>query len=334
MPETIVQTRELVKTFGEVRALDGVDIAVPAGVTGLVGANGAGKTTLMRILLGLSRPDSGQAEVLGSPVEQDPAGLRSRLGYMPENDCLPLDQTAADFVMYAAELAGLPTSEARHRASETLFLVGLAEERIRYIGDYSTGMKQRVKLAQAIVHDPQLALLDEPASGLDPEGREEMLQLIRRLGGFGINVLVSSHVLTDIETTCSWVVMLDGGRTVRSAPVEPPAREDTVSVEVFGDPGPLARLLAERGLVVEVADGRVTASEPAPGRESPGLTMDGEAMIRWLASEPAPGRESPGDVYEMMRDALAELEAPVRRLGADLTGLEEIFTAAAGGRDE
>ena len=211
MPESVVQTRELVKTFGAVRALDGVDMAVPPGITGLVGANGAGKTTLMRILLGLSRPDRGQAEVLGSPVDRDPSGLRSRLGYMPENDCLPPDQTAADFVMYAAELAGLPTSEARHRASETLFLVGLAEERIRYIGDYSTGMKQRVKLAQAIVHDPELALLDEPASGLDPEGREEMLQLIRRLGGFGINVLVSSHVLSDIETTCSWVVMLDGG---------------------------------------------------------------------------------------------------------------------------
>lgn len=310
MADPIVQTRDLVKTFGPVRALDGVDISVPGGITGLVGANGAGKTTLMRILLGLSRPDRGEAAVLGSPVAADPAGLRSRIGYMPENDCLPLDQTAADFVMYAARLAGLPASEARYRASETLFLVGLAEERIRFIGDYSTGMKQRVKLAQAIVHDPQLALLDEPASGLDPEGREEMLDLIRRLGGFGINVLVSSHVLSDIETTCSWVVMLDGGRMVRSAPVEPPARENTVVVEVFGDPQPLARALAERGLQVEVKAGALTAVQPA----GPGAARD--------------------DVYEIVRDELARLELPVRRLGANLTGLEEIFASAAGGGDD
>lgn len=308
--DPIVQTRDLVKTFGKVRALDGVDISVPGGITGLVGANGAGKTTLMRILLGLSRPDRGEAAVLGFPVAADPAGLRSRIGYMPENDCLPADQTAADFVMYAARLAGLPAAEARRRASETLFLVGLAEERIRFIGDYSTGMKQRVKLAQAIVHDPQLALLDEPASGLDPEGREEMLDLIRRLGGFGINVLVSSHVLSDIETTCSWVVMLDGGRMVRSAPVEPPARENTVVVEVFGDPQPLARALAERGLQVELQAGTVTAVQPAgPGE---------------------PGE----DVYEMVRDALAHLQLPVRRLGSNLAGLEEIFASAAGGRDD
>src|SRR5690606_6064217 len=143
-------------------------------------------------------PTEGQVQVLGNDPETAPLDVRARVGYMPEVGSLPLDQTAADFVSYTAELAGLPPREAKRRSSETLFLAGLEEARLRYLGDSSTGMRQRVKLAQAIVHDPDLILLDEPASGLDPEGREQMLALIRRLGQFDINVIVSSHVLTDI----------------------------------------------------------------------------------------------------------------------------------------
>ncbi len=158
------------------------------------------------------------------------------MGYMPEGECLPKDQTAADFVAYAAQLAGIPRREARRRSSETLFLVGLEEERFRFLGDFSTGMQQRVKLAQAIVHDPDLLLLDEPASGLDPAGRAQMLQLIRRLGEFDINVIVSSHVLTDIEETCNWVVMLDAGDLLRNGPLEGFEKRGTVQVEVLTDP--------------------------------------------------------------------------------------------------
>ncbi|MGC2241085.1 MAG: ABC transporter ATP-binding protein, partial [Acidimicrobiia bacterium] len=193
---TILTTKGLTHDYGEVVALKELDLEIPPGVTGLVGANGAGKTTLLRLTLGLLHPTSGSMMVLGHDPQSDPLAVRARIGYMPEGDCLPKDQTAADFVSYAAQLAGLPASEARRRSSETLFLVGLEEERFRFLGDFSTGMQQRVKLAQAIVHDPDLLLLDEPAAGLDPEGRQQMLQLIGRLASFDINVIISSHVLT------------------------------------------------------------------------------------------------------------------------------------------
>lgn len=244
----VVTTELLTHNYGEVRALDRVSVEIPPGITGLVGANGAGKTTLLRILLGLVHPTGGRAVVMGHDAITDPLSVRSRSGYMPENNCLPKDQTAADFVAYAAELAGLPTSEARQRASETLFLVGLEEERFRFLGDFSTGMAQRVKLAQAIVHGPELVLLDEPNSGLDPVGREQMLDLIRRLGAFGINVIFSSHVLSDIEETCQSVVLLDGGRLVRSGPVEGLGATSTITIELIGPVELFIAALSRQGL--------------------------------------------------------------------------------------
>ncbi len=300
MTEPLIRTTNLTQNFGSVLALDGLDIEIPPGITGLVGANGAGKTTLLKIVLGLLAPTSGEVSVLGTLVSENPIGIRERIGYMPEDRCLPLDQTAADFVGYAAELAGIPSSESRRRSSETLFLVGLHEERFRYIGDFSTGMQQRVKLAQAIVHDPELVLLDEPASGLDPKGREQMLELIIRFGEFGINVVISSHILEDIEATCEWVVMLDGGKLIRSAPLEPPAEGDEVSVEVFGDPLSLISALADLG-VEATADGpivRVTSDE--------------------------------GQAFEVVRDALAASGSSVRRLGVSLSSLEDLFLEEAG----
>jgi len=262
---TVLEVADLTHDYGEVVALQSLTLEVPSGVTGLVGANGAGKTTLLRLMLGLLHPTSGSMQVLGHDPQQEPLVVRSRIGYMPEGDCLPKDQTAADFVSYAAQLAGIPRSEARRRSSETLFLVGLEEERFRYLGDFSTGMQQRVKLAQAIVHDPDLLLLDEPASGLDPEGRQQMLALIKRLAGFDINVIISSHVLTDIEQTCDWVVMLDAGNLLRSGPLQGFEKLGTVMVEVLENVEGLAGVVRQSGFDVVVEGLRLVVG---PGDES------------------------------------------------------------------
>lgn len=257
---SVVSTAGLTHDYGPVVALQELDLEIPPGVTGLVGANGAGKTTLFRILLGLLHPTAGSVTVLGTDVGADPLSVRDRVGYMPEGRCLPDEQTAADFVAYTAELAGIPPGEARRRSSETLFLVGLEEERFRYLGDFSTGMRQRVKLAQSIVHDPTLVLLDEPASGLDPEGRDQMLDLIRRLHQFDINVIVSSHVLTDIERTSGWVVMLDGGHLIRSGPLESGGDRRSVVAEVLERPDEVATALGARGYETTVSGLRIAVT--------------------------------------------------------------------------
>lgn len=299
MSQPIVTIEGLTHRFGEVVALNELTLEVAPGVTGLVGANGAGKTTMLRILLGLLHPTTGHITVFGNDAKTDSVVIRSMVGYMSEGSVAPKDQTAADFVAYAAELAGVPPKDARRRASETLFLVGLEEERFRYLGDFSTGMLQRVKLAQSIVHGPRLVLLDEPASGLDPAGRVQMLGLIRRLGGFGINVIVSSHVLSDIEETCDSVVLLDAGRLVRSGPLN--ARQSTaaVSIEVVDDPAPLIDALVAAGLE-PVADG-----------------------MRMAVSAPD------DSIFDIIRDAAAHAGIGILRLGRASLTLEDEFLSTA-----
>ena len=287
--------------YGEILALDGVTAEVPSGRTGLVGANGAGKTTLLKLLLGVLEPAAGTIKVFDHQVPRQALEVRSRVGWMPEADCLPPDQTAADFLGYAAELGGLGVRAARQRASDILGLVGLHEERFRFMGEFSTGMKQRAKLAQAIVHDPDLVLLDEPTAGLDPEGREEMLDLVRRLDDFGINAVISSHVLTDIETTCDWVVMLDGGKVLRSSPLTALTTPDVAELEVIGDAVAVAKEAQSLGATVKV---------------------DGDALTLSVAG---------GDPFNVARDAVVAAGAAFRRLGVKRTTLEDVFMAGGDG---
>ena len=257
--EALIATRGLTRRFGSVLALDGLTVDVPVAVTGLVGANGAGKTTLIRILLGLLPPTSGSAFVFGQDVTRHASRIRQLVGYSPEHDCLPPDLSATDFVAHMARLSGLPSDAARERTAEVLRHVGLYEERYRPIGGYSTGMKQRVKLAQALVHDPRLLLLDEPTNGLDPAGRDEMLDLIRRTGAeFGVAIILASHLLGEIERVCDHLVAIDAGRLLRSAPLASfTRRTGMLAVEVEEGGARLAAALEAQGLRVRTDDGRV-----------------------------------------------------------------------------
>src|ERR687891_1166666 len=215
----LISTRALTKRYpGVVTALDGLIVEIEPGIIGLVGANGAGKSTLLKILLGLLPATDGEARVFDLDTKTDGARIRELVGYMPEHDSLPPDVSATEFVSHMARVSGLPSGAARERTADTLRHVGLYEERYRPIGGYSTGMKQRVKLAQSLVHDPDLVLLDEPTNGLDPVGRDEMLGLIRRIHtDFGISVLVTSHLLGELERICDHVVVIDGGKLLRSS---------------------------------------------------------------------------------------------------------------------
>ena len=216
----LISVRSLTKRYGTVTALDGLSVDIEPGIVGLVGSNGAGKSTLLKILLGLIDATSGQATVFDLDVRTKGTDIRQYVGYMPEHDCLPPDASATDVVAHLALMSGLPRTAARERTAEVLRHVGLYEERYRAIGGYSTGMKQRVKLAQALVHDPRLLLLDEPTNGLDPAGRDEMLELIRRTGTeFGIAAIVASHLLGEIERVCDFLVAIEGGKLLRAAPL-------------------------------------------------------------------------------------------------------------------
>jgi ABC-2 type transport system ATP-binding protein len=298
--EPLVRATELTKRFGPVTALDGMTVDIPPGRTGLVGANGAGKTTFFRLLLGLGRPTSGRLEVGGRAVDEDPIGVRSTIGYMPEHDCLPLDQTAADVVATFAELGGLPPRAARQRASDVLDLVGLDEARFRPIAGFSTGMRQRTKLAQALVADPQLLLLDEPTAGLDPTGREEMLALVARVGTFGISVLLATHLLDDVQQVCDNVVMIDGGALVVAGATEGLVQRTGMVMVDVGDRAPeLVAALMALGMNAAVVDSTVEVT---------------------VAAE--------GDV-DAIRDAIADLGLPLHRLSNRFRSLDDVFLTAA-----
>lgn len=295
---TIISTHALTKTYGGgVTALSDFTVEVPAGIVGLVGANGAGKSTFIKILLGLLAPTSGRVRVLGLDPTTDAPAVRARVGYMPEHDCLPADLTAAEFVTHLGRVSGLPRSVARERASEVLRHVGLYEERYRQIGGYSTGMKQRVKLAQALVHDPDLLLLDEPTNGLDPAGRDAMLALIHRIGTeFGLSVLVCSHLLGEIERICDTVVAIDGGRLLRAGRVDAmTSATDVLTVEVSEGTEELAARLAALRLPV---------------------TREGRQLLVPVADE---------STYDVILRAVADLDLPLHRLDQRRHRVVELF---------
>jgi ABC-2 type transport system ATP-binding protein len=264
---------EVHKHYGAFHALRGVTLKQETGAIGLLGPNGAGKSTLLKVMLGLL-PFDGNATVLGFDVRSDARKLRAKVGYMPERDCYLPGMNAVEFCTYAAELSGLPAAEAMQRAHSVLEFVGLGDKRYQRIDGYSTGMKQRVKLAQALVHDPRLLLLDEPTNGLDPDGREEMLSLIQSLPGrSGCAILLSSHLLHDVERVCQRAVLLHQGAVVYAGSIEElrkQGQKDMYEVRVKADDAKLARALRDRGCTVDEDGGmlfvRVPEQEENPTR--------------------------------------------------------------------
>jgi ABC-2 type transport system ATP-binding protein len=300
---TLISARELTKRYPGVTALDGLTVDLEPGVIGFVGANGAGKSTFIRILLGLLPQTSGTVKVLGFDSQTEAIELRKFVGYMPEHDCLPLDVSATDFVTHMGGMSGLPVTASRERAAEMLRHVGLHEERYRLIGSYSTGMKQRVKLAQALVHDPKLLLLDEPTNGLDPAGREEMLELVERTGReFGIAVMVTSHLLGEIERVCETLMAIDGGKLQYCGPVSAFTKQTSHLILELDDEVPaFADRLRAAGLQVA-----------AHGYELQ-LDLAGDGM------------------YDTVRDIAAEMEVPIARMEVTRHKLQELFTEARNG---
>ncbi|HWW53364.1 MAG TPA: ABC transporter ATP-binding protein [Acidimicrobiales bacterium] len=308
MPPVVVAV-DVAKRWGDTQALNGATFSIGEGVTGLLGANGAGKTTLLGLILGLHRPDVGTLEVLGHDPWLAGSSVRARLGYAPEHDALPPDVAAHDVVRHLAELHGLPRREATSRASDALWEVGLGEERFRPVGTMSTGQRQRVKLAQAIVHDPDLVLLDEPTDGLDPSQREDMLGLIHHVGAdLGMHVVLSSHLLEEVERVSSSVVILEAGRVVADGGVAELGHSDpelVVDLDRGDDLGPDP---AER-LVEALKLAGVAATAAAPGRAIVAL-------------------EAPS-VYDIVRDSLAEGGYSIRRLQRRTASLEDIYLASS-----
>ena len=292
----LLEATNLTKRYGRVLALDGVNFTVGDGITGLLGPNGAGKSTAIKLFLGLLQPSNGMAHVMGSQPYRD-VNARSLIGYMPEHDCLPTSVNASEFLTHMAQVSGLPPAQARTRAADTMRHVGLDEARYRSIKEYSTGMKQRVKLAQAIVHDPRLVLLDEPTAGLDPGGREEMLDLVRRTGHeFGISIVFSSHLMGEVERTCDNIIVLEAGRVTHEGSVTGFTQNtDILAVEIDSRHDEFIAALKSRDMEAQ---------------------RDGNSVL--VANDN-------GEHLGAIQEALIEAEAPLRRMALRRRMLTEIF---------
>jgi ABC-2 type transport system ATP-binding protein len=306
-PDPVVTLENVTVAYGKSTALREVTASFAAGAVGLLGPNGAGKSTMIKSLLGFIRPTTGRIRVLGLDVAASPLEIRARVGYMPESDAHIPGMNAVSFVAYCGELAGLPRVDAMQRAHEVLFYVGLGEARYRNVETYSTGMKQRIKLAQALVHDPDLLFLDEPTNGMDPKGRDEMLELVRDLGrNKGVNLILSSHLLPDVEYTCEQVVVMDKGRVAVHGLIDglkqPQGRVFELRVKTrTGELQPFLERLRAAGLDCHATD---------------------EDVMRVFV---------PGDAGARQLFALAAAEdAQVRHLRPSVPTLEDVFAHAVG----
>src|SRR6187431_1890342 len=302
----VVKADHLSVRYGKNVALNDITAVFPPGAVGLLGPNGAGKSTLLKSLLGFLVPEKGSMKVLGLDVASSPLEIRERIGYMPESDSHIPGMNAVSFVAYCAQLSGLPATDAMQRAHEVLYYVGLGEARYRNLETYSTGMKQRIKLAQAIVHDPDLLFLDEPTNGMDPKGRDEMLELIHDLAhNKNVNLILSSHLLPDVEYTCDHVVVMDKGTVATYGPIA--ALKGTTGrvyeLRVKGDEGRFVAVLQAAGYEVSHTD------EDVMRVFVPGATDDSTKVLFALAS-----RE----------------KVQVRHLRPSIPTLEDVFARAVG----
>lgn len=301
----LIEVNDVSKNYGGVWALDHLSASLGEGVIGLLGPNGAGKSTLIKVLLGLVRLNSGRASVLGLDARRDSRAIRQRVGYMPEDDCYIAGLNGVQSVAFAGELAGLPRRASLRRAHEMLDYVGIAEERYREVQTYSTGMKQKMKLAQAIIHAPNLVFLDEPTSGLDPQGRERMLALIRNLfAKRGVSVVVSTHILQDVEASCDSVLILSRGRALVNGRL--------AELRQAVDSSLLVRFAGEGKGFAEALRGRGCSAEAAGPDE---LRVAGD----------------PKGLPERIFQAARESGAVVRQVAASRTSLEEVFLKAVSG---
>jgi ABC-2 type transport system ATP-binding protein len=298
--------QDVTKTYGKVTALKGLSVDVPLGAVGLLGPNGAGKTTLIRTLLGLISIDAGGGQVLGMDIRREPLAIRRVVGFVPEDECLFPATAGVEFVAYAGELGGMATGDAMQRAHEVLDYVGLGEARYRMVESYSTGMKQRLKLASAIVHDPRLLILDEPTNGMDPAGRQDILELTRDLAhAKGMSVLFSSHLLPDVEAVCDYVLVLNHGSLLAEGKITDLKKSSAglYEVRVKGDPARFAKQLAARGCHAESTEDVILVQVPEQA----------DAVLVW--------------------EAARESGQQVRWLRPRRNTLEEVFLKAVEGQD-
>ena len=305
MTAPVVELDRVTVRYGRQAALQDVSASFPAGAVGLLGPNGAGKSTMIKALLGFLPPERGEMRVLGHDVKHSALALRARIGYMPESDGHMPGMNAVSFVAYCGELAGLPRADAMQRAHEVLYYVGLGEARYRNVETYSTGMKQRIKLAQALVHDPDLLFLDEPTNGMDPKGRDEMLGLIRDIArNKGLSLILSSHLLPDVEYTCDHVVVLDKGTVATAGPIAGMKGHGgrVFEVRVKGDVEAFVGVLREAGLECHGTD---------------------ESVMRVFVPD--------GLGPEYLFQLASAQRVQVRHLRSSAPTLEDVFTKAVGG---
>lgn len=303
----IIRAKNVVKSWGKTPVLTDMTVDFQPGITGFLGSNGAGKTTFMSLVLGVDQRDSGELSVFGADPDTAGPEVRALIGYSPEHHHLPPEVQAYDFVKHMAQLHGLAQHASTERASDALWLVGLGEERMRPMGTMSTGQRQRVKLAAAIAHDPNLVLLDEPTDGLDPVQRDDMLDLIKRIGNlYKINIVLSSHLLHEIEQICDHVVIIDSGRVTKAASLDTIGyqQESNLEIEIDGGHDVVAAQLQSFGIEVTRSGSRLRIQDRRPQGCEPHLN-------------------------DLVRDVVASAQVGLRRMVAHRVTLEDVFIESA-----